>query len=120
MADGLQPVRILEARRLHRQGIAARAVQRGYDQGGQRWRTWYMFAEAGKVPHGIERQADGTIKVEETKTTKPPSYPYERLGSWHGGVVDIQLNHASKWDALDAYMYPHPGIKHAYAGEPKE
>ena len=92
----------------------------GYDQGGQLWRTWYMFSDAGKSPNGIDRQPDGTIKVVPTKTVNPPSYADERLGSPHGGVVDMQLNHASKWDAPDAYLYPNPGIGHGYVDEPRD
>jgi hypothetical protein len=87
----------------------------GYDQGGQLWKTWYMFSDAGNSPHEIERQPDGSIKIVPTKTTDPPVYPHERLMPTHGGVVDMQLNHASKWDVPDAYMYPNPGVKHAYA-----
>ena len=92
----------------------------GYDQGGQLWRTWYMFSDAGKSPNGIDRQPDGTIKVVPTKTVNPPAYADERLGSPHGGVVDMQLNHASKWDAPDAYLYPNPGIGHGYVDEPRD
>ena len=87
----------------------------GYDQGGQLWKTWYMFSDAGKSPHEIERQPDGSIKIVPTKTTNPPVYDHERLMPTHGGVVDMQLNHASKWDVPDAYLYPNPGVKHAYA-----
>jgi len=92
----------------------------GYDQGGQIWKTWYMFSDAGKSPHEIERQADGTIKVVPTKTKNPPVYASERVSPTHGGVVDMQLNHASKWDVPDAYLYPDPGVKHVYADEPKD
>jgi hypothetical protein len=52
-----------------------------------------MYSDAGKSPHDIERQPDGSIKVVPTKTLNPPSYVYERLFSSHGGVVDTQLNH---------------------------
>ena len=37
-----------------------------------------------------------------------------------GGVVDMQLNHASKWDAPDAYLYTNPGIGHGYVDEPRD
>ncbi len=92
----------------------------GYDQGGQIWKTWYMFSDTGTIPHGIERQADGTIKIVDTKTVNPPTSAFERVMPTHGGVVDLQLNHASKWDAPDAFLYPNLGVKHAYADEPRE
>ncbi|MGH7858528.1 MAG: hypothetical protein ACREQY_14485, partial [Candidatus Binatia bacterium] len=38
----------------------------------------------------------------------------------HGGVVDFQLNHTSKWDCPDGYLYPNLGVKHWYFNEPKE
>ena len=92
----------------------------GYDQGGQLWKTAYIYGDAGKSPHDIERQPDGSIKVVPTKTVNPPSYAHERVGAYHGGVVDMQLNHASKWDAPDAYLYPNPGVGHGYVDEPRD
>jgi uncharacterized protein DUF1329 len=92
----------------------------GYDQGGQLWKSWYMYSDAGKSPHDIERQPDGSIKVIPTKTVNPPSYAHERLSASHGGVVDMQLNHASKWDAPDGYLYPNPGVGHGYVDEPRD
>jgi hypothetical protein len=74
----------------------------GYDHGGELWRTWYMFSDVGKSPHDIERQPDGSIKVVPSKTVNPPTYEHERLFPTHGGVVDMQLNHTSKWDVPDA------------------
>jgi hypothetical protein len=35
-------------------------------------------------------------------------------------MVDMQLNHASKWDAPDAYLYPNPGVGHAYVDEARD
>ncbi|MGH7819867.1 MAG: hypothetical protein ACREQ9_08850 [Candidatus Binatia bacterium] len=35
-------------------------------------------------------------------------------------MVDHQLDHVSKWDCPDAFLYPNVGIKHSYADEPKE
>ena len=92
----------------------------GYDQGGQLWKTWYMFSDIGTSPHEIERQSDGTIKLVPTKTVNPPKFDVERVAPMHGGVVDMQLNHASKWDAPDAYLYPNIGIKHSYVDEPRD
>ncbi len=79
-----------------------------------------MYSDAGKSPHDIERQPDGSIKVVPTKTVNPPSHAHERVGAYHGGVVDMQLNHASKWDAPDAYLYPNPGVGHGYVDEPRD
>jgi uncharacterized protein DUF1329 len=92
----------------------------GYDQGGQLWKMWYMFSDIGKTPHGIERGQDRSIKVVPTKTTNPPTYESERLFPTHGGVVDMQLNHVSKWDVPDAYLYPNPGVKHWYHDTPRD
>ena len=92
----------------------------GYDQGGQLWKSWYMYSDTGKSPHDIERQPDGSIKVVPTKTVNPPQHVDERVGASHGGVVDMQLNHASKWDAPDAYLYPNPGVGHGYSDEPRD
>ena len=38
----------------------------------------------------------------------------------HGGVVDMQLNHASHWDCPDGYLYPNVGVKHWYHNVPRD
>ena len=40
----------------------------GYDQGGQLWKTYYLYGDAAKSPRDIERQPDGSIKLVPTKT----------------------------------------------------
>jgi hypothetical protein len=92
----------------------------GYDHGGQLWKTWYMASDTGTSPHGIERQADGRAKLVPSGSVSPPKYPYERIFPVHGGMVDHQLNHTTKYDVPDAYMYPDLGVKHWYIDEPKE
>ena len=72
------------------------------------------------VGAGTERQPEGSIKVVPTKPVNPPSCAHERLFTSHGGVVDMQLNHATKWDAPDAYLYPDPSAGHGYLDEPRD
>jgi hypothetical protein len=87
----------------------------GYDHGGQLWRTWYMQSDTGKSPHGIENG-----KVVPTGTVNPPKYDFDHIYPSHGGVVDHQLNHSSKWDCPDGYLYPNIGVKHWYHNTAKE
>jgi len=92
----------------------------GYDQGGQLWKSWYMAADTGTTPHEIRRQPDGKVEIVETTSTNPPHYPFEHPFPVHGGMVDMQLNHTTKYDVPDAYLYPALGIKHWYFDEPKD
>jgi hypothetical protein len=79
-----------------------------------------MMSDTGKEPHNVQRDADGSVKVVPTGTTNPPKYDYEHIFPNHGGVVDMQLNHTSKWDCPDGYLYPNTGVKHWYHNTPKE
>jgi hypothetical protein len=92
----------------------------GYDQGGQLWKSWYMMSDTGTMPHGIKRNPDGSVEVVPTGTVDPPKYEWEHIYPNHGGVVDMQLNHTSKWDCPDGYLYPNLGVKHWYHNTPKE
>jgi len=92
----------------------------GYDQGGQLWKSWYMMSDTGKSPSGIKKNADGTIEVVPTGTVDPPKYEIDHVYPNHGGVVDMQLNHTSKWDCPDGYLYPNTGVKHWYHNTAKE
>ncbi|MGH7820386.1 MAG: outer membrane lipoprotein-sorting protein, partial [Candidatus Binatia bacterium] len=78
-----------------------------YDHGGQIWKAWYMALDVGKRPGG-EGMVGG------------PAWEEERIVATHGGMVDFQLNHVSKWDAPDAYLWPDFGVKHWYVDEPRE
>jgi hypothetical protein len=49
-----------------------------------------------------------------------PAWSEERMVATHGGMVDFQLNHVSKWDAPDAYLFPNFGVKHWYVDQPRE
>ena len=86
----------------------------GYDRSGELWKTWYMASSTGKSPAGIERSADGSVKIVPTATLNPPRYDHDHIYPIHGGVVDHQMNHASKWDCPDGYLYPNVGVKHWY------
>jgi uncharacterized protein DUF1329 len=92
----------------------------GYDQGGQLWKSWYMASDTGKSPHEIQKGADGSLQVVDTKTINPPKYDIERVYPVHGGVVDMQLNHTSHWDCPDGYLYPNVGVKHWYHNAPRD
>ena len=35
-------------------------------------------------------------------------------------AIDFQLQHASKWDGPDGYLWPDHGIKHWYVDQPRE
>ena len=81
----------------------------GYDQGGQLWKTWYMMSRRGQVAARHRAGSpDGSIKVVRDQDHESAAYEYERIYPNHGGVVDMQLNHASNWDCPDAYLYPNP------------
>jgi hypothetical protein len=92
----------------------------GYDQGGQLWKTWYMFEDRGKSPHDLKRGPDGKPELVPSSTVNPPKYDHEQPFPVHGGEVDVQLNHTSHWDCPDGYLYPNIGVKHWYYNEPKE
>jgi uncharacterized protein DUF1329 len=79
----------------------------GYDHGGQLWKAWYMAIDTGKAPAGDE-------------IPDRPAWSEERMVATHGGMVDFQLNHVSKWDAPDAYLFPNFGVKHWYVDQPRE
>jgi hypothetical protein len=92
----------------------------GYDQGGELWKTWYMMSDTGTSPHALQLEADGSVKVVPTGTVSPPQYQTDHIFPTHGGVVDMQLNHTSKWDCPDGYLHPNLGIKHWYHNTAKE
>jgi hypothetical protein len=91
-----------------------------YDHGGQLWRGWAQAADVGTTPHNIEKAADGSMKLVPTGTTDVHEYDWEQIYSTHGSVVDFQLNHTSKWDCPDGYLYPNVGVKHWYFNQKKE
>jgi hypothetical protein len=91
----------------------------GYDQGGELWKTWYWMGDVGKEPHGLQHEGNAW-KIVPTRTSNPPKSDYEKVFGGHGGMVDVQLDHTSKWDCPDAYLYPNLGVKHAYANEVKD
>jgi hypothetical protein len=91
----------------------------GYDQGGELWKTWYWMGDVGKEPHGLQHEVNAW-KIVPTRTSNPPKSDYEKVFGGHGGMVDVQLDHTSKWDCPDAYLYPNLGVKHAYANEVKD
>lgn len=95
-------------------------INEGYDQGGELWKTWYMMSDSGMRPHGLERRSLSDVSVVPTQSVNPPTSTYERVVPTHGGMVDHQLDHASKWDCPDAYLYPNLGVKHTYGDEPRE
>ena len=78
-----------------------------YDQGGQIWKAWYMAMHAAKKPG-------------DAGVVGGPEWTEEKIVATHGGMVDFQLNHVSKWDGPDAYMWPDFGVKHWYVDEPRE
>jgi hypothetical protein len=78
-----------------------------YDHGGQIWKAWFMSMDVGKT-------------VGDDQVVDRPHWDEERIVATHGGMVDFQLNHVTKWDAPDAYMAPDFGIKHWYVDEPRE
>jgi hypothetical protein len=90
---------------LDKEGLTA-GFSEMYDHGGQIWKAWYMMADVGKTP--------------QSAATGKPTYEYDQMFYDHGGVVDFQLNHTSKWDCPDGYLYPNLGVKHWYFNEPKE
>jgi hypothetical protein len=92
----------------------------GYDPGGQLWKSWYMMSDTGTSPHGLRRNPDGTIDLVPTETINPPKYETDHIFPVHGGVVDMQLNHTSKWDCPDGYLAPDVGVKHWYHNAAKE
>jgi hypothetical protein len=80
--------------------------QECYDQGGQLWRTWYQVAHFSKKPHPESAR----------------DYPEERQFFHIGGEVDMQINHASKWDCsanLDGKNNIWDKEYETYADEPK-
>ena len=91
-----------------------------YDHGGQLWRSWHQAADVGKTPNSIEKAADGSMKIVKSGTAEQHEYGWEQIYSTHGSVVDFQLNHTSKWDCPDGYLYPNVGVKHWYFNQPKE
>jgi hypothetical protein len=95
-------------------------VNEGYDQGGELWKTWYMMSDAGTRPHGIERTSLSEVKIVPTDTLNPPTSEWKKVVPTHGGMVDHQLDHVSKWDCPDAYLHPNLGVKHSYGDEPRE
>ncbi|MGH7857396.1 MAG: DUF1329 domain-containing protein, partial [Candidatus Binatia bacterium] len=78
-----------------------------YDHGGEIWKAWFMALDVAKKPGG-----EGVVGA--------PSWEEERIVATHGGMVDFQLDHVSKWDAPDAYLWPDFGVKHWYVDEPRE
>jgi len=48
------------------------------------------------------------------------NWPEERAVATHGGMVDFQLNHVTKWDGPDAYLFPTFGQKNWYVDEPRD
>ena len=78
-----------------------------YDQGGHIWKAWFMALDAGKTPRG-----EGIVDK--------PRWEEERIVATHGGMVDFQMNHVTKWDGPDAYLWPEFGIKNWYVDEPRE
>ena len=91
-----------------------------YDHGGQLWRSWHQAADVGKTPNSIEKAADGSMRIVKSGTAEQHEYGWEQIYSTHGSVVDFQLNHTSKWDCPDGYLYPNVGVKHWYFNMPKE
>jgi hypothetical protein len=91
----------------------------GYDHGGELWRTWYSAYDSGKIPHDLVIEG-GVYKRVPTTTINPPHSDYSRMAGGHGGEVDVQLNHTSKWDCPDGYLYPDLGVKHSYGDEARE
>jgi Protein of unknown function (DUF1329) len=75
----------------------------GYDQGGELWKTWYWMGDVGKEPHGLQHEVNAW-KIVPTRTSNPPKSDYEKVFGGHGGMVDVQLDHTSKWDCPDAYL----------------
>jgi hypothetical protein len=92
----------------------------GYDHGGQLWRSWFMMSDTGKSPSELVKGADGKMTLQPTGTVNPPKYEFDRVYPTHGGVIDHQLNHVSKWDCPDGYLYPNVGVKHWYHDTEKE
>jgi hypothetical protein len=78
-----------------------------YDQGGQLWKAWYMAMEDTSDPE-IQALAD------------KPVVGHHAIVASHGGMVDFQLGHASKWDGPDAYLAPNFGMKSWYVDHPRE
>lgn len=61
--------------------------QECYDHSGELWKAWYMVFDLARKPH-----ADSVR-----------NYPEEELFTPYGGMVDMQLDHASRWDCGAKY-----------------
>ena len=61
--------------------------QECYDQSGQLWKAWYMVFDLSKKPN----------------PQSPRNYEEEELFTPFGGMVDMQTDHASRWDCGAQY-----------------